>query len=109
LEFIGGNKIDGSSYNKIHLLNLNGIYVPLSVFLMLYAEALAKAFDEARFNPSSFAHVTINAPGIKYDYYAGGKKPKNAWSIQREEALDKTTVQLHFLKSLRSILDGVTV
>lgn len=108
LEFLGQSKIDGSSYQKIHLLNLNGIYVPLSVFLSLYAEALLKQFNEARMKPTAFAKVTISSPGIEFDYYANNKKPAKAWTIQREAALDKTQVHLYFLRQLRDVLDGIT-
>ena len=108
LEFIGQNKVGSSNYRSIHLMNLNGIYVPLSVLMSLYAEALRNEFSEAKMRPTSFVKVTISSPEIEYDYYKNSAKPINAWAIQRNEALNKTQVHLYFLKSLRDVLNGLT-
>ena len=90
-------------------MNLNGIYVPLSTLMNLYAKALRNEFSEAKMRPTSFVKVGISAPVIKYDYDNNNEiKPENAWAIQRDEALEKTTVHLAFLKSLRDVLNGLT-
>ena len=71
-------------------MNLNGIYVPLSALMSLYAEALRNEFQSAKMRPTSFVKVTISSPEVEYDYYENSAKPKNAWAIQRNEALNKT-------------------
>lgn len=108
LDFIG--EVDGSNYQKIHLMNLNGIYVPLSAFIQLYAEALEHEYDTVKRSPEHVARISIKSPDIKYDYSAPGfKPPQNAWGIQRNEAMDQVQVTLYFLKNLRSILDDVNL
>lgn len=109
LEFLNQDKIETSNYKRVHLMNLNGIYVPLSTLMNLYAKALRNEFSEAKMRPTSFVKVSISAPAIKYDYDNDSEvKPENAWAIQRNEALENTTVHLAFLKSLRDVLNGLT-
>ena len=110
LEFLG-KPPDSSNYTKIHLLNLNGIYVPLSAFLNSYAEALLNELTRVKVSPRSVARVTISTPSsIKFNYdNPEGPIPIDAWEQQRDEALDEIQVQLHFLRSLRDILNGVEV
>jgi hypothetical protein len=90
LEFLG-KPPDSSNYTKIHLLNLNGIYVPLSAFLNSYAEALLNEFTRVKVSPRSVARVTISTPSsIKFDYdNPKGPIPIDAWEQQRDEALDE--------------------
>lgn len=107
LDFIGKKSSGGSTLTQIHLMNLDGLYVPLSVLLATYAQALNNEIKNAIVSPQSVAKITISTPSkIKYNYADPNFMPtQGAWGIQREEALNGIKVGLQFLKSLRTILD----
>jgi hypothetical protein len=52
-----------SSGNAIHVMNLNGIMMPLSVFLSMLADAIESVKEE---DLRRLVNVSINAPAILY-------------------------------------------
>jgi hypothetical protein len=71
--------------NAIHVMNLNGIMMPMSVFLSMLADAIESVTeDEIR----KLVNVSINAPSILYPTQeaqnnAYPNNPHEAWEYQR--------------------------
>ena len=95
--------------NAIHVMNLNGIMMPMSVFLSMLADAIESVTeDEIR----KLVNVTISAPPILWDNPEGQKKqeaafPGNnygAWEYQRQYALEHTKITAKFLKDFKSFV-----
>ena len=89
---------------SIHIMNLNGLFVPISSILY----ALADALDEEK-NISNIVYTSIHLPKIKYENgsrtegYPVGK----AWGIQRSEMLQQGKIETHFLGNIKKMLrDG---
>lgn len=90
---------------SIHIMDLNGVFLPLSFFLDL----MARAIDEIGRTPEELVKVEYRAPKkIKYDTNeeirqarARGEAP---WASQKEEALRDTKISYYFLKDFRDIL-----
>ena len=93
---------DTNDSTAIHIMNLNGVLIPLSFFLHIYAEAL----DFYIYNPNQIVKVGLHAPEILFptqeeqNEYGTG-----AWQYQREVALDKTTIEMHFLGSFKDLIE----
>lgn len=93
---------DVNDATAIHIMNLNGVLIPLSFFLHIYAEAL----DFYIYNPAQIVKVNVRAPAILFptqesqnEYGAG------AWEHQRSEALAKTMIEMHFLGSFKDLVE----
>ena len=85
----------------IHLMNLNGVYVPISSILF----ALADTFEKEQ-AVSKIVKVSIKLPGI---LYPKGKNEKDypgrgAWEIQRQDMLERGKIEAHFLGNFSDIL-----
>lgn len=100
-----------NSTNTLHLMNLNGILVPISSILY----ALADSIDQTiTVNPRQIVSVNISTPEIKFPTSASqsawvssnGGNNLAAWDYQREEALQNTKISTHFLASLQTLLRG---
>lgn len=75
-----GVNIKGSTLTALHIMNLNGVYIPLSVILDRFAAALENSITQGISSPSSFVRATISAPKIKYDYYSTDTEiPDDSW------------------------------
>lgn len=103
-----GNKIEGES-GAIHILYLNGIMVPLSLFLRIVAEALEDTASSLK-SLSKFVKVNISAPEIlwpmeskdgeeRYEYNNKIYPPHEAWELQRTEGKKRTKVSYTFLRN----------
>lgn len=101
-----GTSIKGSTLTALHIMNLNGVYIPLSVILDRFAAALEKSITQGMSSPSSFVRATISAPKIKYNYDEDTEIPKDAWQQQRTEAYENTKVGIKFLKNVRELVAG---
>lgn len=85
---------------SIHIMNLNGMFVPISAILYALGDALRR--EESI---KGIVKTNIYLPQIKYetnDY--GGIQPIEAWNTQREEMLTKSRIETHFLGNLRELL-----
>ncbi len=100
-----GKDLQKTGVKSIHIMDLNGVFLPLSFFLDL----AARAIDEIGRAPEGLVKVEYRTPKkIKYDTNeeirqarARGEAP---WASQKEEALHSTKISYHFLKDFRDIL-----
>lgn len=100
-----GKDLRKTGVKSIHIMDLNGVFLPLSFFLDL----MARAIDEIGRTPEGLVKVEYKTPKkIKYDTNekirqarANGDSP---WALQKEEALHNTKISYHFLKDFRDIL-----
>ena len=87
----------------IHLLWLNGVYIPLSVFYTLLSEAFYDFKDSLDRN--ELVSVEFNLPdGIMFpeqEDQIGVEKP---WVKQSEKALDEITISYHFLSGFQKFM-----
>ena len=102
--------VDQSGGNALHVMDLNGIIMPLSVVLSALAQAIEQG-DREDFR--QIVDVNIHAPKILYqnieeelDYVKlkGADNAHVAWEHQREVALDQTKIATHFLKAFQDIV-----
>lgn len=94
----------------IHIMNLDNIMIPLSVFLTM----LANAVERAETDVDDFVKVVITTPEIEFKNYEEQKKwmanptkgydKKSAWTFQRDEALRKTRISVNFFKEFRDFI-----
>ena len=96
-----------SGANAIHIMNLNGVMFPMSVFLSLLADAIESVKDE---EIRRMVSISIDAPAILYPEQEDQRKafpdnPHMAWEHQRQSALDNTKITAKFLKDFRSIIN----
>lgn len=102
-----GTQVKGSNLTSLHIMNLNGVYIPLSVILDRFAAALQSAQTKGMSSPSAFVNASISAPKIKYDYDNYDEyKPDDSWFQQRKEAYEQVTVGVTFLKNIRELVSG---
>lgn len=92
----------------IHMMYLNGIYLPLSVFL----EELARAVEKTKTKDI----VNIQISGSKQLYKsekddlaqtALGNNARKRWNEQRKEALEKTGITVQFFKNIKDFISGL--
>ena len=101
-----GKKMANKGATLIHLMNLDGIYIPMSYLLLL----LAEAFEEGnKRNYKDIFYPTIKYPSILYPTGGEGHEDENVWTYedwkrQREDALDKIVISAHFARSLDEIV-----
>lgn len=103
-----GNDIKQGA-NALHLFSLNGIYVPLSWFF--YQLSLSFSNAEQKINSNGLVRITIKEPSeiefptqahqIAWQKKNGGQ---SAWRYQADEALDSTTITVHFLGAIKELL-----
>lgn len=95
--------------NAIHVMNLNGIMMPMSVFLSMLADAIESVTeDEIR----KLVNVSINAPSILYPTQeaqnsAYPNNPHEAWEYQRQYALEHTKITAKFLRDFKSFITAL--
>lgn len=87
----------------VHLLYLNGIYVPLSVFYTLLSEAFNNLQNDL--DRKELVEVEFNLPhGILYPRQRDQRGVEHPWGVQSNAALDSITVSYHFLKGFQKFL-----
>lgn len=106
-EVVGSNQT--SSVKQLHVLDLDGVYVPLSVFLQLLANAYDKAEDAALRNPSGIVNVTISSKSaITFDYEHPDTPPggwtMQQWHQQREDANNWELASITFLRDFEDFI-----
>lgn len=87
-----------SGINRVHLLNLSGFYVPLSVYL----EGLINAITETREEMKGFVNISFHAAGAE-----GAASPwtsKADFNIFRDIQLDNSYVDVHFMKNFANFI-----
>ena len=87
----------------VHLLYLNGIYVPLSVFYTLLYQAFGDFQDSL--DKNELVQVEFNLPeNILYPDQADQEGVVNPWGMQSSEALSAITISYHFLSGFQKFL-----
>ena len=94
-----------SDSRTIHLLYLNGVYIPLSVFYTLLSDAFGGLEDAL--NRNELIKVEFNLPNnILYptqeEQNASGEK--HPWTVQSNAALNSITVAYHFLSGFQKFM-----
>lgn len=103
-----GKEAKAGDPTAIHIMNLDGIYLPLSFFLIL----VARAIEEEVGNPDDFVRVNVNIPSILWKtreeqekwQERNGSSAMDAWVHQKEEALAESKIEVHFLKEFQQII-----
>lgn len=92
----------------IHLMNLNGVLIPISSILYALVDAL-----ENSNTLGGVVRTSIKLPDIKfptpqsqtaYEIQTG----QSAWQAQKQEMLEKSRIETHFLGKLRDLLKNQT-
>mgnify|MGYP001623739573 FL=1 len=94
----------GKGDNRVHLFNLNGVYVPLSQIL----RGIGKALQDRNLN-SVKKYFTFNysvPDNIMYPETTQGNVYEK-WKEQAKVAREKSTYTIRFLKNFRSILENI--
>ena len=89
----------GGGGKAIHVMNLNGVLIPLSAFLI----SLGNAIQNIKGDPSAFVSVNIttaNYPTNEIDDIYGMSK----WSETVNFGKQNTKIKYHFMKSISSFL-----
>ncbi len=104
-----GNEQKGAK--SIHLMLLNGVYIPLSYLMFLLSKAMEKTAKDD-YKQIVDAHIkvghgakTIFMDGKKFvppDYYS--TDPGRAWDEQREISLKNITIQTKILSNFRDLI-----
>lgn len=100
-------RINKSGVNALHLLNLNGIYIPISLVLFALADAIRDANTD---KVENLVRVTITNPRILFPKitseikWLNGRPAIEAWREQRDDALDHTKIQAKFLRNFQEII-----
>ena len=95
--------VETSGAKSIHLLDLNGVLLPLSFYLHLLSEAFADtaALDVAK----GLVEVEITTPAkVMYDRPAPNGYSAIYWSNQATAARKGINISWHFLSSFKSIM-----
>lgn len=88
----------------IHLMNLNGVLIPISSILYALVDALENTGQLTGLVRTSIKLPDIMFPTTKsqtdYEIQTGG----SAWQAQKQDMLDKSRIETHFLGKLRDLL-----
>lgn len=96
--------------NAIHVMNLNGVLIPLSFILTLLANAIENVSEDA----TRIVRAQISAPAIlfpsieKEREWVEANSPGNyhaAWDYQREQALKNTKIATHILLNFKQLIE----
>ena len=95
---------DGAT--AIHLMNLDGVYIPVSYLLLLLAEAFEQ---EDKKNYRDIFYPTIRYTKILYPHGGEGHEGDNKWTYddwlkQRNDALNKISIGATFARSFVDIV-----
>ena len=95
--------------NAIHLVNLNGLFVPISAILYALVDALNNEESIKK-----IVYTNIKLPEIEFKTSLDQRlwEEKNpgssAWAYQRSEMLRRGKIETHFLANLQSLLEDRT-
>ena len=105
-----GTVAKGQRANAIHVLTLNDINIPLSVFLIGAGEALIQAVNESK-KSTDFIRLTVHRSKVLYpdkDSYEldakGNPLVGKAWNTQRDDALQNYSITINFYKNFNEAI-----
>ena len=85
--------------NVVNLLNVSGIYIPLSTYL----EGLYNSIQDAAANPSSFVSVTISLGGET----EGSDWTSGTWASFRQSHETQSFISYRILKGIADFISGL--
>lgn len=94
------NTIGNSGGNGIHVMNLQGMLIPLSAFLF----ALGTAIQDVESSPSGYVKVSISSPSVD-DSDENSYWMEN-WESQYENSLRNTKISIHFMSNFINFVAG---
>lgn len=86
----------------IHILNLNGIYVPMSLFLKMSARAIENSLENEIVVKTSTKPILFPKQRDQDRWMA--KNNASPWQHQKEKALETTTISYRFLRNFQEII-----
>ena len=95
-------KPTAASGRAIHLMYLDGVYVPLSYMLYLLADAI----EDVSQDPKDIFDITINPGAIKYP---NPPWEPGMWIDQKATAYEQIKISAKFLKSFRDVITGLRI
>lgn len=95
-------KPTAASGHAIHLMYLNGVYVPLSYMFYLLADAI----EDVSQDPRDIFDITINSGSIKYP---NPPWEPGMWYDQKITACEQIEISAKFLKSFRDVITGLRI
>lgn len=98
---LGANFIDGA----IHIFNLNGIYIPLSVYL----NALYKALKQLESNDyQDYAKISIEKDSeVFYSHAKDNVLTMQNWKDTKEDRYEQEFLTIHFMANFRNIVSNM--
>jgi hypothetical protein len=100
-----------NSVNTLHIMNLNGILLPISSILFALADSINNVIA---LSPRSIVDIRIHNTPIEFKtqeeqwnwQLSNGKSGSGAWNYQRDQAHKNTEISIHFMASLKSMLQN---
>lgn len=106
-----GKEMQSNGANSVHIMNLNGNFMPLSLILFLMAQAVETGERQTRGNPNRsiinrYAHVRFHIPKILYETneWNSPSELRQAWEEQREVMINNAMIEVHFLKNFKQVM-----
>ena len=93
---LGANFVDGA----IHIFNLNGVYIPLSVYLNALYKALKQTENN---NYEDYAKVDI-LDDNKVDYVSENLLTRDKWEQVQQKRYNQNLISVHFMGNFREII-----
>lgn len=97
-----------SNLHQLHIMDLDGLYLPLSFFLYLLADAYGEATMEVTKNPSSLVSVNLSHPEIRYPYQFPNTPPggwtQEQWKRQKQDSEMWQIASIKFLRNFEDIV-----
>ena len=103
---IGAGLTNGPT--SVHLMNLNGMFLPISTILYALGDALSQ--DQ---KITGIVKTSITLPEIKFKTpedqrsFEQANSGLSAWGAQKTEMLSQGEIETHFLANLRTMLAGM--
>ena len=105
-----GTEMSATNVNSIHLLYLNNVYIPLSVFLYALSNAVSESANSKDYY-KNYAQVNITVPKILYpepiqitDKEHAEEELYAAWNEQRNYTINNTKINYYFLKNMKNFI-----
>lgn len=102
---IGEDLANSNSGMAMHLMYLNGIYIPLSVFLNKLASAIEMQNKQGR-GINATVKITIKPVNILFPR-TNTHNTYDDWQLQREDALNAIQIYVQFLSNMRSFINNI--
>lgn len=94
---------------SIHVMNLNGVMIPLSMILELLADAIDSTYIDVN-RVRKIVNVDIKVPNIEFETqsqqtaWQEQHPEQSAWDYQRQQTLNNSTISAKFLRNFKQIV-----